>query len=58
MSPRVEEAFAVGTVGDFGHFFKNNYIRQTILLVGQGLKLFWYLTNRVCYTRFPSCATI
>ena len=56
------------TVRGKWHFFKNNYIRQTILLVGQGLKLFWNPTNRVCYrwfwvinrvhhTRFPSCAS-
>ena len=30
----------------------SNYIRQTILLVGQGLKLFWNLTNRVCYRQY------
>ena len=28
-------------------FFLNNYKSQTTLLVSQGLKLFWYLTNRV-----------
>ena len=33
-------------------FFSNYYKIQTMLLVSQGLKLFWYLTNRVLRTRF------
>ena len=33
-------------------FFLNNYKNQSILLVSQCLKLFWYLTNQVCYSRF------
>ena len=33
-------------------FFLNNYKIQTILLVSQSLKLFWYITNRVQRTRF------
>ena len=36
----------------FFFFFSNNYKIQTMLLVSQGLKLFWYLTNRVQRTRF------
>ena len=33
-------------------FFLNNYKTQTILLVSEGLKLFWFLTNRVQRTQF------
>ena len=33
-------------------FFLNNYKTQTILLINQGLKLFWFLTNQVQRTRF------
>ena len=33
-------------------FFLNNYKIQTILLVSQGLKLFWFLTIRVQRTWF------
>ena len=33
-------------------FFLNNYKTQTILLVSQGLKLFWFLTNQVQRTWF------
>ena len=33
-------------------FFLNNYKIQTMLLVSQGLKLFWYLTNQVQRSRF------
>ena len=36
---------------------KKNYKTQTILLVSQGLKLFWFLTNRVYCTRFCYCAS-